>query len=160
MRKHLNVCIPDSLSELLDAAAAERGLNRSQFARWALKRALSEDEPYVYAPPTLPNWQAKAWTLLLRGLFGDERLVLTSKIKALLVKAIGTLNERDARVLRLRFGLDGPRHTLEEVGAIFGIKRERIRQVEALALRQLRYWLRTSGVWELLGPQLELEKNI
>lgn len=50
------------------------------------------------------------------------------------------LPERERKVLRLRYGLsDGRRHTLEEVGVAFGITRERIRQVEAEALRRLRH---------------------
>lgn len=158
MTRHLNVFVPDDLLAVLDAFAAEHGIKRSAATRLALWRALNAPEPY--AAPSLPNWQAEAWALLLRGLFGDERLVLTGKVKALLAKAVGRLSEREAQVLRLRFGLSGPRHTLEEVGAMFGIKRERVRQVEALAMRQLRYWLRTSGTWGLLGPQLELNENI
>jgi len=51
-----------------------------------------------------------------------------------------TLNEREARVLELRFGLeDGKSRTLEEVGKDFGVTRERIRQIEAKALRKLRH---------------------
>ena len=47
---------------------------------------------------------------------------------------------RDARVLKLRFGLeDGKARTLEEVGKVFDVTRERIRQIEAKALRKLRH---------------------
>jgi len=159
MKRHLNVFIPDGLLEALDAFAVEHGLNRSQATRLLIALSLWEPRP-SYTPPTLPNWQTEAWTSLLRGLFGSGRLILTDEIKALLADAVGTLDERAARVLRLRFGLDGPRHTLAEVGAIFGVGRRRIHQVEGLALRRLRRWLRGSGVWELLGEQLELEKNI
>ena len=50
-----------------------------------------------------------------------------------------TLGDRDASVLRLRFGLDdGRSRTLEEVGQVFGVTRERIRQIEAKALAVLR----------------------
>ena len=51
-----------------------------------------------------------------------------------------TLTEREEKVIRLRFGLeDGKSRTLEEVGQIFGVTRERIRQIEAKALRKLRH---------------------
>ena len=53
---------------------------------------------------------------------------------------LGTLSERERRVLQLRFGLeDGRSRTLEEVGRDFGVTRERIRQIEAKALRKLRH---------------------
>jgi RNA polymerase primary sigma factor len=51
-----------------------------------------------------------------------------------------SLSPREGRVLQLRFGLkDGKSHTLEEVGKKFGVTRERIRQIEAKALRKLRH---------------------
>ena len=63
---------------------------------------------------------------------------------ALLAEALGeilnTLTDREADVLRLRFGMyDGKTHTLEEVGQIFGVTRERIRQIENKAIRKLRH---------------------
>lgn len=55
-------------------------------------------------------------------------------------EVLATLNPREARILRLRFGLGGGRsHTLEEVGQKFGLTRERIRQIEGRALRRLRH---------------------
>ena len=62
----------------------------------------------------------------------------------LLAEALGeilnTLTDREADVLRLRFGMfDGKTHTLEEVGQIFGVTRERIRQIENKAIRKLRH---------------------
>ena len=57
-----------------------------------------------------------------------------------LVEVLGTLTEREQKVLRLRFGLDAGRaRTLEEVGKEFNVTRERIRQIEAKALRKLRH---------------------
>lgn len=55
-------------------------------------------------------------------------------------KVLGTLKEREAQILRMRFGLnDGPAQTLEEVGNVFKVTRERVRQIEAKALRKLRH---------------------
>ena len=61
-------------------------------------------------------------------------------LKEQLVEVLGTLTEREQKVLCLRFGLeDGRAHTLEEVGKEFDVTRERIRQIEAKALRKLRH---------------------
>ena len=64
---------------------------------------------------------------------------------------LDTLNEREARVLELRFGLeDGRSRTLEEVGKDFGVTRERIRQIEAKALRKLRHPNRSKKLRDFL----------
>ena len=55
-------------------------------------------------------------------------------------EVLSQLTEREARVIRLRYGLeDGKGHTLEEVGREFNVTRERIRQIEAKALKKLRH---------------------
>lgn len=61
-------------------------------------------------------------------------------LKDHLDEVLGTLTEREAKVLKLRFGLEGTKQmTLEEVGKVFGVTRERIRQIEAKALRKLKH---------------------
>ncbi len=63
-----------------------------------------------------------------------------SMLKEQMETVLETLTEREAQVLRLRFGIgDGYPRTLEEVGAIFNVTRERVRQIEAKALRKLRH---------------------
>ena len=64
-------------------------------------------------------------------------------LKEQIADVLKTLAPREAEVLRLRFGLeDGRSRTLEEVGQSFGVTRERIRQIEAKALRKLRHPVR------------------
>ena len=68
-----------------------------------------------------------------------------------LMEALETLTEREQKVLRLRFGLDDGRpRTLEEVGKVFHVTRERIRQIEAKALRKLRHPSRSKKLKDYL----------
>ncbi len=68
-----------------------------------------------------------------------------------LQEVLGTLTEREKRVLKLRFGLeDGKARTLEEVGKSFNVTRERIRQIEAKALRKLRHPSRSKKLKDFL----------
>jgi RNA polymerase primary sigma factor len=67
------------------------------------------------------------------------------------MEVLGALSDREARVLKMRFGLDGKRPmTLEEVGAEFGVTRERIRQIEAKALRKLKHPSRRKKLQDFL----------
>jgi len=66
--------------------------------------------------------------------------VIHNSLREQIEEALKTLTEREAKVLRMRFGLgDGNEHTLEEVGQQFKVTRERIRQIEAKALRKLKH---------------------
>lgn len=66
--------------------------------------------------------------------------VMHQSLREHIEEALKTLTEREARVLKMRFGLgDGNEHTLEEVGQQFRVTRERIRQIEAKALRKLKH---------------------
>ncbi|MBE6827220.1 MAG: RNA polymerase sigma factor RpoD [Ruminococcaceae bacterium] len=72
-------------------------------------------------------------------------------LKEQLEEVLQTLNEREAKVLKLRFGLeDGHPRTLEEVGKQFDVTRERIRQIEAKALRKLRHPSRSKKLKDFL----------
>jgi RNA polymerase primary sigma factor len=65
--------------------------------------------------------------------------------------ALAVLSERERDVLEMRFGLlDGKDHTLEEVGQAFNVTRERIRQIEAKALRKLRHPTRSRYLRDFL----------
>ncbi len=72
-------------------------------------------------------------------------------LKEQLLEVLDTLTERERKVLRLRFGLDdGRQRTLEEVGKEFNVTRERIRQIEAKALRKLRHPSRSRKLRDFL----------
>ncbi|TVR20797.1 MAG: RNA polymerase sigma factor RpoD [Anaerolineaceae bacterium] len=76
-----------------------------------------------------------------------SRQLLKEQIRS----ALGVLSEREREVLEMRFGLrDGQDHTLEEVGRYFGVTRERIRQIEAKALRKLRHPTRSRQLRDYL----------
>jgi len=73
-------------------------------------------------------------------------------LKEQLVDVLGTLTQREEKVLRLRFGIeDGRSRTLEEVGREFQVTRERIRQIEAKALRKLRHPSRSKKLRDFLN---------
>jgi RNA polymerase primary sigma factor len=100
----------------------------------------SEEDSYLgdfIKDETMPEPDDAASQQLLRE---QLRLILNS------------LNHRERQVLEMRFGLrDGQSHTLEEVGQAFGVTRERIRQIEAKALRKLRHPLRSRKLRDYLG---------
>ena len=74
-----------------------------------------------------------------------------SLLKDQIEEVLGSLNEREQKVLKLRFGLeDGRARTLEEVGKEFDVTRERIRQIEAKALRKLRHPSRSKKLRDYL----------
>ena len=82
---------------------------------------------------------------------GPEEYATVEMLKEELSCVLLTLTDREAKVLRLRFGLDdGQSRTLEEVGQIFGVTRERIRQIEAKALRKLRHPSRSRKLKDFL----------
>jgi RNA polymerase primary sigma factor len=74
---------------------------------------------------------------------------------------VHTLTPREEKIMKMRFGLeDGSEHTLEEVGLEFAVTRERIRQIEAKALRKLRHPLRSRKLRLSLHDMRELRRNL
>jgi RNA polymerase primary sigma factor len=75
-----------------------------------------------------------------RGVVSPAEAVINVNLKEQTAHVLRTLTPREERVIKMRFGLeDGSEHTLEEVGQSFAVTRERIRQIEAKALRKLRH---------------------
>ena len=81
-----------------------------------------------------------------------EEFATNEMLKDEIADVLSTLTEREEKVIRLRFGLeDGKSRTLEEVGQMFGVTRERIRQIEAKALRKLRHPSRSRKLKDYMG---------
>ena len=81
-----------------------------------------------------------------------EEYATNELLKDEIAEVLQTLTEREEKVIRLRFGLeDGKPRTLEEVGQMFGVTRERIRQIEAKALRKLRHPSRAKKLKDFLS---------
>ena len=75
-----------------------------------------------------------------KGAVSPANATAYSMLKEQMDEVLDTITEREEKVLRLRFGIgDGYSRTLEEVGKIFNVTRERVRQIEAKALRKLRH---------------------
>ena len=84
-------------------------------------------------------------------MMSPEEYTTAELLKEELSSVLETLTEREEKVLKLRFGLDdGQCRTLEEVGQIFGVTRERIRQIEAKALRKMRHPSRSKKLKDFL----------
>lgn len=83
-----------------------------------------------------------------------EDQIALEKLPEKIDSLLETLTPREAKVLKLRFGLDGNEtHTLKEVGDIFDTGQERIRQIEAKALRKLRHPSRSDSVRDYMGEE-------
>lgn len=85
------------------------------------------------------------------GALSPEDFTASALLREQLEDVLDTLTDREENVLRLRFGLDdGNIRTLEQVGKVFGVTRERIRQIEAKALRKLRHPSRSKQLKDFL----------
>ncbi len=75
------------------------------------------------------------------------RIMENTDLKTLTSNALSTLTQREERILRQRFGINCPGSTLEEIGKIYGVTRERVRQIEAKALRKIKHPTRSKGLF-------------
>jgi hypothetical protein len=80
-----------------------------------------------------------------------ERNTLRQNLDAIL----GMLDDREAKIVKMRYGIDGPKYTLEQVGEEFEVTRERVRQIEQKVIQKLK---EHQGLQKMLGIEDDIEK--
>jgi len=135
---------PEELSEHLDMPAEKvREILKASQEPVSLESPVG-DEDDSHLGDFIPDAEA-----LSPSAFASD-----SMLKRELSKVLETLTDREEKVLKMRFGLiDGVTKTLEEVGKEFGVTRERIRQIEAKALRKLRHPSRSRKLKDFMDEE-------
>ena len=137
-------CVPGSICEnLVSEIADDLDISFSQASEY-LVAAINQAENHLYLSDYLEEGDCEEPLPWSQELVQADNLlfekVASSMARSALLSALSSLTPREADVIRLRTGFDNNRPlTLEEVGAIYGVTRERIRQIEAKALRKLRH---------------------
>ncbi len=151
---------PEDVQNILRARAEERPLDPELQIRWTqatskVDRILrSAEEPISLDGPVGGEEDASQLGDFIEDMDALEPLDAASRemLRETMQNALSALSERERQVLELRFGLtDGKDHTLEEVSRYFNVTRERIRQIEAKALRKLRHPTRSRHLRDYLG---------
>ena len=135
-----------------------KGFKFSTYATWWIRQAITRAIADQARTIRIPVHMVETITKVKKGDFipDDDAPAPADAASLILLKeklgeVLSTLTEREEKVLRLRFGLeDGRSRTLEEVGKEFDVTRERIRQIEAKALRKLRHPSRSKKVKDFL----------
>jgi RNA polymerase primary sigma factor len=151
---------PADVQTVLRARAEETHLpadlqHRRDMATTKVDRILrSAEEPVSLEGPVSGDEDSSQLGDFIEDVDALEPLDAASRemLRETVQSALGALSERERQVLELRFGLvDGKDHTLEEVSRYFNVTRERIRQIEAKALRKLRHPTRSRHLRDYLG---------
>jgi RNA polymerase primary sigma factor len=118
---------------------------------------VEEIQQQAREPLSLDNTVGEEGDVRLGDLLEDTDAVVAADAAAFVMlqdeirATLATLSEREAGIIRLRFGLtDGHQHTLDEIGRIYGVTRERIRQIEAKTMSKLRHPSRARGLRDYL----------
>ena len=116
--------------KITEQSKALRDIRNKNFNHYAkICKIVAEDELELDVPMEFED-----------NIDSPEDMVIDLEFKKKIQEALELLSPREAKVLKMRFGIDmSTDHTLEEVGRQFDVTRERIRQIEAKALRKLRH---------------------
>jgi RNA polymerase sigma factor (sigma-70 family) len=134
-----------SLMEALCALPTE--LWTSEQLTMKLKRNTSEMALNLSGMQSALGIHADEAMLLLTQ--SPEEVLNTKDVSTLVEQTLNTLSRREAKVLRMRFGIGCEEHTLEEVGACLDLSKERVRQIEAKSMRKLRHPSRMGSLDQL-----------
>lgn len=118
------------------------------------RRAVARAQNLLHEPVSLDDESASC-TMVVQGMStttpDPEQVVFSHEMTTAILREMSCLSPRERHIINLRFGLDNnDEHTLEEVGAIYNVTRERIRQIEAKALRKLAHPIRAKTLRELM----------
>ncbi len=151
--------MPEEDAEAI-SLALERGERLTPEQEHKLRQAVSRVRKIMrisQEPMSLETPVGHEETSMLGDFLEDDKIMgpvdaaSRELLKEQIRNALGVLSDREREVLEMRFGLrDGQPHTLEEVGRFFGVTRERIRQIEAKALRKLRHPKRSGSLRDYL----------
>ena len=147
LRKVEKACLSAELQEDHEPDAARIATLTDLSPNQVRKMLAVPEDPL---PMDDPGIVKEVCTIADEGTPSPEEMAMVAEMQMLLKEQVDRLEPRQAAVLRRRFGIDCDEHTLEEVGKEFGVTRERIRQIEAKALKNLRHPARTGQLRDVL----------
>jgi RNA polymerase primary sigma factor len=155
----MDLLIPEDRRAIEEARAVEAPIDPALEWRWRqAEDRVRRIADFAQEPMSLETPVGSEESSYLGDFIEDEKLpgpvdaASQEMLKEHMREILGSLNDREREVLEMRYGLkDGRYYTLEEVGQAFNVTRERVRQIEARALRKLRHPLRSRKLRDYLG---------
>jgi RNA polymerase primary sigma factor len=155
----MDLLVPEDRRAIEEARAIDAPLDPALVYRWReAEDKVRRIADFAQEPMSLETPVGSEESSYLGDFIEDEKLpgpvdaASREMLKEHMREILDSLNEREREVLEMRYGLkDGRYYTLEEVGQAFNVTRERVRQIEARALRKLRHPLRSRKLRDYLG---------
>ena len=129
---------------------------------WFPIKKIKKLEEVIYGNISLDSDVGEEWSKdKLGDMIADtktatpDQVAQTSALRGNLDNILTMLDEREAKIIKMRYGIDGPKYTLEQVGEEFDVTRERVRQVEQKVIQKLR---EHEGLQKMLGIEDDMEK--